>query len=474
MKQIAVLYATREGQTEKIASHVAAALRKHGLAVDLMNVGEAAAVRFDRYAGAVLAASVHVGHHEKEMVRFVSAHRDELERMPAAFLSVSLSEAGAEDPHKPPEQRAECGENARKMIDAFLGETGWHPAHVKPVAGALVYTHYNPLVRFVMKRIAKSAGADTDTARDFEYTDWVDLDRFAADLAHEILVSTSAAPPAIEFRHVTVVLDEKPVLRDVSFALERGQMIVITGRSASGKSVLLHSAIGFFQPTEGEILVDGAHIERLDETALLPIRSASMGLVFQEDALFSGLSVYDNAAFRLVEHGWSEEATETAVGEILRFVELETDMRKLPEELSIGMRRRLEIARALVGWPPIMLFDEPTSGLDPLTAKRIVDLTIRARDIHGISSLYVTKELHEIPYLASHAAEAMADGTVEIRRGEPPHAPPLKVLLLDRGAVALFGSAREFEASTLPAALEMTHPVLIADARRSHLAERIR
>jgi phospholipid/cholesterol/gamma-HCH transport system ATP-binding protein len=281
--------------------------------------------------------------------------------------------------------------------------------------------------------------------------------------------SDPAAPehPALEFRHVTLELGEKTVLSDISFTLDRGQMIVVTGCSASGKSVLLHSAIGFFQPDEGEILVEGKQIERLGEPELLEIRSQRMGLVFQEDALFSGLTVYDNAAFRLAEHEWSEEAIDAAVGEILRFVGLEKDMAKLPEELSIGMRRRLEIARSLVGWPPIMLFDEPTAGLDPLTAKRIMDLTIRARDVHAIACLYVTKELREVAYLASHVAQTSADGSVEVREGALPGAPPLMVMVLDRGAIAFFGTASELEASTLPAVLELTHPEVMAEARRA-------
>ena len=277
----------------------------------------------------------------------------------------------------------------------------------------------------------------------------------------------SSTHPALELRHVTLELGDKVVLSDVSLALERGEMIVVTGCSGSGKSVLLHSAIGFFQPDEGEILVDGRRIDRLDETELLAIRSERMGLVFQEDALFSGLSVYDNAAFRLAEHEWPEEEIDAAVAEILRFVGLENDASKLPEELSIGMRRRLEIARALVGWPPIMLFDEPTSGLDPLTAKRIMNLTIRARDAHAIACLYVTKELREVRYLASHAAYTSPDGSIEVREGFIAGAPPLKVLVLDRGAVAFFGTPDELDASTLPAVLELTHPEVMAEARRA-------
>ena len=129
-----------------------------------------------------------------------------------------------------------------------------------------------------------------------------------------------------------------------------------------------------------------------------------MGMVFQEDSLFTGLSVYENAAYRLEEHGWSEEEIERAVREALRFVGLDGEENKFPEELSGGMKRRLEIARALIGWPRIMLFDEPTMSLDPIVAFKVLDLIIRARDMKQISSLYVTKKTHEIPYLANFCA----------------------------------------------------------------------
>ncbi|HSE99126.1 MAG TPA: ATP-binding cassette domain-containing protein, partial [Blastocatellia bacterium] len=208
-------------------------------------------------------------------------------------------------------------------------------------------------------------------------------------------VSCGSGPgaPAIEFRNVSLSFDQTRALDDVSFELSHGQMIVITGLSLSGKSVLLHLAIGLLEPDEGEILIEGRAIRDLDERELLVLRSSRMGLVFQEDTLFTSMTVYENTAYRLMEHNWSEEDTDRAVEEILRFVGLEKDIEKLPEELSIGMRRRLEIARGLAGWPPIMLFDEPTSGLDPITARQVLDLVIRARDIHNIASLNVTKEL---------------------------------------------------------------------------------
>src|SRR5215208_7155614 len=146
-------------------------------------------------------------------------------------------------------------------------------------------------------------------------------------------------PPTIAFKNVSLSFDGKRVLDQVSFKAQRGQMIIITGLSSSGKTVLLHLAIGLLHADEGQILVKGWDIESLDERELLQLRSDSMGLVFQEDTLFTGMTAYDNAAYRLTEHGWPEEEVDRAVQEILRFVGLENDMEKMPEELSVGMRR---------------------------------------------------------------------------------------------------------------------------------------
>jgi phospholipid/cholesterol/gamma-HCH transport system ATP-binding protein len=203
---------------------------------------------------------------------------------------------------------------------------------------------------------------------------------------------------------------------------------------------------------------------------LLALRSATMGFVFQEDALFTGMSVYDNAAFRLVEHGWSEADTDRAVREILTFVGLEEEVEKLPEELSIGMRRRLELARALVGWPAVMLYDEPTAGLDPIRARGVMDLVVRARDVHGISSMYVTKELHEIPYLASHFAAPRADGAIAIVEGKALGALTTRVMVLDRGKVAFLGTAGEFRESAVDAVTRLTHPEIGRTVERAYFS----
>ena len=272
--------------------------------------------------------------------------------------------------------------------------------------------------------------------------------------SNQMAMDDSHLAPALEFRNVSLSFDELRVLDNVSFKLERGEMLFLTGGSGSGKSVLLHLAIGLMRPDKGQIFVEGRRIDNLEESELLAIRGGRMGMVFQSDSLFSGLTVYDNAAYRLVEHGVLAETTDAAVSEVLKFVGLENDAEMFPAELSGGMRRRLEIARGLIGWPAVMLFDEPTQSLDPLTATQIMDLVIRARDIFGMSSIYVTKRLDEFAYLASRSATAQDGGVVTIGTAATP--PRTRILVLDRGRVVFEGSVAEFETTSLPAVTRLT------------------
>ena len=262
-------------------------------------------------------------------------------------------------------------------------------------------------------------------------------------------------PPAIEFRNVYLSFDGCTVLNDISFTLAEGEMIFFTGISGSGKSVLLRLAMGLLKPDSGQIFVAGREIEKLDEAELLAIRGGLMGIVFQEDSLFTGLPVYENAAYRLEEHGWAEEEIERAVSEVLNFVGLDGEEEKFPEELSGGMKRRLEIARALIGWPRIMLFDEPAMGLDPLAALKVLDLIIRARDINHISSLYVTKKAHELHYLAHFRAERDAGGNLCTREAPATNLPRTRVMVLDAGRIVFEGSVDDFAKSDLPPIREL-------------------
>ena len=182
MLPVLILYATREGQTRRIAEHLAAAIRAADWGADALDVRELPG-DFDlgKYSAAVLAASIHLGKHEREMIAFVRERRSALEAMPAAFLSISLSEAGAEMETNAHDVRLQAARDVQRLIDEFFEQTGWHPARVKPVAGALAYTKYNALVRLVMKHIAKKEGGSTDTHHDHEYTDWVALDQFVVE-----------------------------------------------------------------------------------------------------------------------------------------------------------------------------------------------------------------------------------------------------------------------------------------------------
>ena len=263
-----------------------------------------------------------------------------------------------------------------------------------------------------------------------------------------------AQVPAIEFRNVFLSFDDRPVLNDVSFVLNTGELILLTGVSGSGKSVLLRLAIGLLKADSGQILVDGKNIEEMDESELLAVRGGLMGIVFQEDALFTGMTVYDNAAYRLAEHAWPEEEIRKSVAQVLEFVGLDGEEEKYPEELSGGMKRRLEIARALIGWPSIMLFDEPTMSLDPLAAVKVMDLVMRARDVNHISSLYVTKKIHELNYLANYRAE-LADGSIKIVEAPANASSNTRVIVLAKGRIVFSGSVQELENSELPEIKEL-------------------
>src|SRR5918998_4823538 len=187
------------------------------------------------------------------------------------------------------------------------------------------------------------------------------------------------ATPAIEFQDVTLSFDDKVILDGLSFTVNRGETKVILGGSGGGKSTTIKLILGLLKPDSGRILVDGEDITDYREVEMMEVRK-KIGMVFQEGALFDSLSVYDNVAYRLHEQGVAEEQVEQEVRRMLRFVNLEDAIDKMPIELSGGMRRRVGIAGALVGDPKIVMFDEPTAGLDPPTARTICELAMKMRN----------------------------------------------------------------------------------------------
>lgn len=175
MARVALLYGTTEGQTGTIAERMAGVFEAAGHDPVLFHAGHLPAdFSLADYDAVVIGASVHVGSHQRYVTRFVTDHVDELNRLPSAFFSVSLTAAAGTE---------EAWATARGLLEAFLAETGWEPDATAVVPGALKYSRYGTLERFVMKRIAKRAGGGTDTSRDYEYTDWDEVESFAADFA---------------------------------------------------------------------------------------------------------------------------------------------------------------------------------------------------------------------------------------------------------------------------------------------------
>jgi menaquinone-dependent protoporphyrinogen oxidase len=168
---ILILFGTTDGHTAKIAGRLGEDLRAAGAEVDVVDAaGDVKGLRLEKYAGFVVAASVHLGRYQKPVERWVEGHASSLAARPSAFLSVCLAVL---DPH--PETQGEVA----AIMERFLNRCGWRPTLTKSVAGALLYTRYGWLKRWMLRRIARKSGGDTDTRRDFEYTDWDDLRAFA-------------------------------------------------------------------------------------------------------------------------------------------------------------------------------------------------------------------------------------------------------------------------------------------------------
>lgn len=245
--------------------------------------------------------------------------------------------------------------------------------------------------------------------------------------------------PAIEFRDVHLSFDEKKILNGISFKVRRGETKLVLGRSGGGKSTIIRLILGLLKPDSGQILIDGEDITNFGEVEMMTVRQ-KIGMVFQEGALFDSLSVYENVAYRLHEQKVEEEEVESEVRRMLQFVDLEDAIEKMPSELSGGMRRRVGIARALVGDPKIVLFDEPTAGLDPPTARTICELAIKLRDLEDVSSIFVTHEMQNLDYLCSEYATVNSEGEVIFEKeGEKLCLINTEVIMLRDGQIIFSG-----------------------------------
>jgi phospholipid/cholesterol/gamma-HCH transport system ATP-binding protein len=228
---------------------------------------------------------------------------------------------------------------------------------------------------------------------------------------------------AVVFDHVSKSFGTKQVLRDVSFSVPTGEALCILGRSGTGKSVTLKLMISLLQPDQGKIWIDHEETTTLNSKALSRVRR-KMGFLFQDAALFDSMTLYENLALPLHRlTSKSESEANMVIERVLCQVGLSTDKKKMPSELSGGMRKRAGLARALVLEPKILLVDEPSSGLDRITASEIDDLMLEQKAEHKTTLIIVTHDIH--------GARRIGD----------------QFAVLDRGDLIAYGTADDVERS---------------------------
>ena len=250
------------------------------------------------------------------------------------------------------------------------------------------------------------------------------------------------AKPVIVFDNVSIAFEENVVLDRISFTLPFGETKAIFGVAGSGKSTILKMALGLMKPDSGHIYTLGEDVTEMTEDQLFELRR-SVGIVFQESALFDSLTVRENVAFRLMEEAKTPPGEiERRVREALRFVELENTVDMFPAELSGGMRRRVAIARAIITQPETLLYDSPTGGLDPVTSTTIVELIVKQRDVSKTSSLLVTHRLQDAFIMANHYFDAKANQMKVVPAGGKIEA-PMAFLILREGKVIFDGNIEE-------------------------------
>ncbi len=220
----------------------------------------------------------------------------------------------------------------------------------------------------------------------------------------------------IEIKNLKRNFGPQAVLKGVNLKIPSGQITVIIGGSGCGKSVLLKHLIGLLQPDFGQIIIDGHDITKLDPVSLKNIRM-KFGMLFQDGALFDSMNVYENIAFPLREHRRMKESEiSSLVKEKLQLVKLPGIEKKMSNELSGGMRKRVGLARAIVLNPEIIMYDEPTTGLDPVSSESIDDLIVDTQNALGGTTIIISHDIRATLRIANkvamlHDGRIVAEGT---------------------------------------------------------------
>ena len=222
------------------------------------------------------------------------------------------------------------------------------------------------------------------------------------------------APPkekVLVIRNLSKSFGKNHVLIDFNFELNKGESVVVLGKSGSGKSVLIKCIIGLLEPDEGSIEIFGQNITEINLDELDQIR-AKVGFLFQSNALYDSMTVRENLEFPLRRH-WlkvSQKEVNAMLLEALEDVGLAHTIDMMPIELSGGMRKRIALARTLILKPEIILYDEPTTGLDSITAKEIIDLMVEIQTKYNTTSLIISHDMNVVK-MASNRVLMLIDGS---------------------------------------------------------------
>lgn len=214
----------------------------------------------------------------------------------------------------------------------------------------------------------------------------------------------------IEIQHLKKSFGRNNVLNDVNLKIEKGENLVVFGKSGSGKSVLIKCLVGLEESDDGNVTILGKNISELSIEELNILRK-KVGFLFQSAALYDSMTVRENLEFPLRDlKSTSKEEIDKIVFEALQNVGLENAIDKMPSELSGGMRKRVGLARTLILKPEIILYDEPTTGLDPITSKEISKLILDVQKKYNTASIIITHDV-ECARITSNRMLILKDGT---------------------------------------------------------------
>jgi phospholipid/cholesterol/gamma-HCH transport system ATP-binding protein len=214
----------------------------------------------------------------------------------------------------------------------------------------------------------------------------------------------------VEIEHLKKSFSTKEVLKDINLKIEKGENLVVLGKSGSGKSVLIKCLIGLLEPDDGKVILLDKNVAELNSEDLNALRKR-VGFLFQSAALYDSMTVRENLEFPLRDSKKKDqEEIDTLVTETLKSVGLEDAIDKMPSELSGGMRKRVGLARTLILKPEIILYDEPTTGLDPITSKEISQLILDVQKTHNATSIIITHDIE--------CARITANRMIVIKEGE--------------------------------------------------------